>query len=187
MKTPRLIIGSLVALVLFIGLGVAWFSRSDDGEFFGPADDDGDLAPEAVAVLDAPDSFYLYSLHPEPFALRPQTPQEATNEVRRLGENYHGFEILGRVEVVDPVQRKELVDALKQGVSEGKGPAPACFNPRHGIRAMKGGVTVDLVICFECISMNEVMTSSRSLRISHSPQETFTRALKRTNLPLPPD
>jgi hypothetical protein len=25
-----------------------------------------------------------------------------------------------------------------------------CFDPRHGIRVTRGGVTVDFVICFQC-------------------------------------
>lgn len=29
----------------------------------------------------------------------------------------------------------------------------ACFDPRHGVRAVHGGHTVDLVICFECLSL----------------------------------
>lgn len=29
----------------------------------------------------------------------------------------------------------------------------ACFNPRHGLRAVHAGHTVDLVICFECLTL----------------------------------
>ncbi len=98
---------------------------------------------------------------------------------------FHGFEILGRAEIVDSNERQELVEALKKGVTEGKKREPlACFDPRHGIRAVKSGINVDLVICFECLTVMEVISTDRWFRISHKPNERFNEALKRANLPL---
>ncbi|MBN9122709.1 MAG: hypothetical protein J0I06_26790 [Planctomycetes bacterium] len=38
---------------------------------------------------------------------------------------------------------------MAKGVTEGDKGA-RCFVPRHGVRAVHGGKTYDLVICFEC-------------------------------------
>ncbi len=188
MKSPRLLITGFVVSIL-IGAGIAWYVKSDKEEFYGPSGDDGDLSPEAVAILDAPDTFHLYSLNPmhvDTGLVIPPTPQEATNLVRTL-ELFHGYEVLGRAEVINLRQRKELVETFKLGISEGKGPPPMCFNPRHGIRATKNGVTVDFVICFECFTVNERMQSVRTLRITAAPGDVFNNALKRFNLELAPE
>jgi len=188
MKSPRLLIAGFVASIL-IGAGIAWYVKSDKEELFGPADDDGGLSSAAVAALDTPETFYLYSLDPVHSDLKRalrQSPQETTNAVKNL-ELFHGYEVLGRTEVANLRQRKELVEAFKRGIEEGKGPPPTCFDPRHGIRVVKGGLTVDFVICFECVTVLEVMSSSRHLRISYSPRDVFNSALKRANLPLAPE
>jgi hypothetical protein len=188
MKSPRLLIAGFVASIL-IGAGIAWYAKSDKEGVYGPEDDDGDLSVEAVAALDAPDTFYLYSLDPVNIDLKRaylQASQAATNAAKNP-ELFHGYEILGRTEVVNSRQRKELVDAFKRGIEEGKGPPPACFDPRHGIRVVKSGLTVDFVICFECVTVSEVISSTRHLRISRSPRDVFNNALKRANLPLAPE
>ena len=187
MKFPRLLIIGSVAVAL-IGVGIVWYVKSDKEEFFGPTDD-GDLSSVAVAALDAPDTFYLYSLDPVHIDLKralPQTPQEATNTVKSL-ELFHGYEVLGKTEVANLRLRKELVDAFKRGIEEGKGSPPACFDPRHGIRVVKSGLTVDFVICFECDTVMEVMSSTRHLRVSYSPRDIFNKALKMADLPLAPE
>jgi len=181
MKSPRLVIGSIVAFALMVVFGVLQLG------FFAHRGEKNAFSPEAIAALEAPDSFYLYSLHPVPADFRRQTfgfSSGNTNETPKI-EMFHGFEVLGRAEIVDTNERKELVEALKNGVAEGKKLEPlACFDPRHGIRAVKGGTNVDLVICFECLTIMEVINTDRWFRISHKPNERFNEALKRANLPL---
>ncbi len=181
MKFPRLVIGSIVALALIVVFGVL---RSG---FLGHRGEENKFSPEAITALEAPDSFYLYSLNPVPVAFKSQPSNSAsgsTNEIQKT-EMFHGFEILGRAEIVDTNERKELVEVLKKGVAEGKKWEPlACFDPRHGIRAVKGGTKVDLVICFVCLTIMEVINTDRWFRVSHKPNKRFNEALKRANLPL---
>ena len=61
---------------------------------------------------------------------------------------FHGYLILGQAQVRSAETRTNLLDALYKVM--GKGDPYACFNPRHGIRAVRNKKTVDLVICFEC-------------------------------------
>ena len=53
--------------------------------------------------------------------------------------------------MTDATQREKLVAVLRKGTTEHDGTFANCFNPRHGIRVASGGMTTDLVICFECL------------------------------------
>jgi hypothetical protein len=117
---------SLPALVLVAGLASA-----------GPGDDPYDTLPAtASALLDEAESLELLSLDPGG-----RTPDVASG--------FHGWKILGRTTLRDASGRKAIVAAIRRGVREADD-ASGCFEPRHGLRATKGGKDVDLVICFSC-------------------------------------
>jgi hypothetical protein len=84
-------------------------------------------------VLRAPDRFEL-------LALDPRTIPD--------GE-FHGWRVLGWAAVTDPGEQARLVGELERAVAAAEG-GYMCFDPRHGVRAARGGRAVDLVICFEC-------------------------------------
>ena len=80
-----------------------------------------------------------------------------------------------------------LVAALKKGVEENDGTVANCFNPRHGIRATHEGNTVELVICFECLSMQAYLGAERSGALTTaSPERTFDDVLRAAKVPLAP-
>jgi hypothetical protein len=65
------------------------------------------------------------------------------------GALHNRYPVLGKVEITEPKQRREIISALKTAV-ETPSSRKACFIPRHAIRFIKGGKTIDLVICFQC-------------------------------------
>ena len=64
--------------------------------------------------------------------------------------------------------------------------AAACFIPRHGIRMTSGRDTVDLVICFECLSVNVYVNDKREkgFLTTRDPQPTFDAVLKAAGVKL---
>jgi hypothetical protein len=58
-----------------------------------------------------------------------------------VGE-FHGYPILGSVEIADPGERQRIIAALKDGISRGDSQM-TCYWPRHGLRAVENGKTVD--------------------------------------------
>ena len=70
---------------------------------------------------------------------------------------------------------------------DSKGLVAGCFNPRHGIRATAGGKTVELVICYECLSMKVYVDgkAKRAVLTTSSPAIVFNQALKDAKVPLP--
>lgn len=92
-----------------------------------------------------PDQLVVYSLDgPAHFKSEGElTPEQAKGEV------LHGYPVLGKVDVADPARRREVVAAVAAAV-RGAGTQAKCFNPRHAVRTVAAGVTVDVVICFEC-------------------------------------
>jgi hypothetical protein len=78
-----------------------------------------------------------------------------------------------------------VISALYRGIEEHNGGVSGCFNPRHGIRAVKGGRTVDVVICFECGYIHFWESGKRStVLVTGTPQKAFDRVLESGTVPL---
>lgn len=97
------------------------------------------LPPASAAVLAEADTF-------EVLALDPGGPEAAEAPP---AETFHGFKIVAKAAVPSREAQKRIVDIVDDGVRSG-GTRAKCFNPRHGIHAVKAGHVVDLVICYQC-------------------------------------
>lgn len=96
------------------------------------------LPSSALDVAESNTSFEVMTLDPG---------QEGTGD-----QDFHGHRILWRTIVTDPATQERIIDIVNSGVSYFASPAK-CFNPRHGVRLSRGKRTVDLVICYECSSI----------------------------------
>jgi hypothetical protein len=115
----------------------------------------------------------LYSLHAndvEPDK-RPKT-----------AEHFHGFPVLGKVEIAKADDRKAIDAAMQAGI--GKGQMAKCFLPRHGIRVLVDGKQTDYVICFECGRVVVHDIDSRDEKsIDNSPAAPLDKFLKDAGIP----
>ena len=133
------------------------------------------LSDASRQILDTSEQFVLLSLEP----VYPNQPSTDAPE------KFHAYPVLGRVEIKDAKQKAELLGALYKGVADSDGAVAACFNPRHGIRAVNGTNWIELVICFECAYMQEYGSASGDgATTTKSPTETFNRTLKQAGLPI---
>ncbi|MDC3960559.1 hypothetical protein [Polyangium jinanense] len=107
------------------------------------------LPDSAVAVLEGADSFQVLALDPD----RGEEPPPGV-------ETFHGHQVLAKGDVEGPEARERIAGIVNAGVRKG-GTQAKCFNPRHGVHAVQGGRTVDLVICYECSAL-EVVEDGRS-------------------------
>jgi hypothetical protein len=127
-------------------------------------------------VLEGADQFILLSLDP-----------------KRLVDSqgvdaFHEYRIVGQTLISDPNRRAELIASLYDGIAEGDDLA-RCFDPHHGIRAVQGKSTLDLVICFLCSQMRVYFTDSnttvcRGSDIAGQPAATFDRIVREAGVPL---
>jgi hypothetical protein len=132
-----------------------------------------------LAGLQSPEQLTLFSIdgRDEDRGVRIQT-----------SESFHGYPVLGKVEVSDLGQRQHLIAALKDGVARNDVPPPSCFWPRHGLRVVENGKTVEYIICFECYQFDEFV-GGKKLRhgtISSAVQPTFDAPLKAAGVPIAP-
>lgn len=134
------------------------------------------LPRETRRVLDEGEPFILLSLDPM-LDLFARMPTSRSNEL------FHNFPVLGKTEIKSRKERVELMRALYKGIRDSHGLVAACFHPRHGIRSTLDGQTVDLLICFECASIQVKAKNAKGVLTSGSPQPTFDRALDRAGLP----
>jgi hypothetical protein len=159
-------VAALAAVVAAGGLAVAADDKADLDKF-------RKLPEAAKAILDKADQLEVFSLDPE----RPE---------QKPKDDFHGWKVLGKTAVEGAEARQKVVDALYKGIAEGQG-AAGCFRPRHGVRATSGDKTVDLVICFECVSMEVHVGGDRAaVWTSAAPQKALDRILRAAKVPLPP-
>lgn len=104
-----------------------------------------DLVPLSVLrTLRGPESFEVLTLDPHEVKSRAPKDARIASEV-----DFHGFEILGHAPMIGP-PRRELVELVLRGIQEGRGGFDGPFEPRHGIRAVKEGRVLDVLVCYEC-------------------------------------
>jgi hypothetical protein len=138
---------------------------------FGGAASADAIPKELLEVLESADEVQLYSLRPNS-----DDSEQA----------FHDWKVLGHTALKDDQQRKEVVAAFKRGVEENDGTAAACFQPRHGIRAIQDSKVVDFVICFECRQVEVFVgeKKDRGFLITPSPQALFDKVLAKAHVPL---
>ena len=131
------------------------------------------LPPAAEQALRNATDFELLSLDPD------RTTAESSG--------FHGWKVLGKTTITDAGVRNNLIAAFKEGVPRRDIEPVDCFNPRHGITLVSDGTTHEFVICFECYRVEWYSTRSTTagFQITSSPQATFDKILKSSNVPLP--
>jgi hypothetical protein len=133
------------------------------------------MPTDAIDALNGADTYELLSLDPG-------------NHEAPPANQFHTWQVLGRVLIDDAATRARLNDALRAGASEKVDPA-ACFEPRHGIRVTHAGQTTDFVICFGCGQAYVLTTGKKDeeFLVSHSPRAVFDEVLKSKSVLLPTD
>ena len=99
--------------------------------------------------------------------------------------NFWDWHVLGSV-MVHSSDRDELILALDRGIAENQGWVAECFIPRHGIRAIRGSFSVELVLCFQCAQVYIYTngTWSECVLVTGSPQPMFDTVLAAAQVPL---
>ena len=130
--------------------------------------------PEAQIVVAKSEKFYLYSL---------QSERLAEADLKTI-PNFHGYPILGQARVRARPYRADLFAAVYEDL--GKNTFFDCFNPQHGIRAVRSGKTVDLLLGFGCRQM-EIYDERGMHRITvgTEAQHVFDHVLSEYDVPLP--
>src|SRR5262249_23060866 len=67
-------------------------------------------------------------------------------------EMFHGYPVLGKVEIAVGPDRAKVLEALHRGIY-GESSVKRCWDPHHGARAVGRDRSVDLVLCFTCECM----------------------------------
>jgi hypothetical protein len=102
-------------------------------------------------------------------------------------EQFHGILVLGKTTIADADKRRKIMKSLAVGIANSSGPKAACFWPRHGIRTVEGGQTIDYVICFECTQFERFVGGEKTLDfIAKFPEAEFDQLLTEAGLPIAP-
>lgn len=75
-------------------------------------------------------------------------PRDYATGEQGIGE-FRGVTVLGQTTLTDRADREAIVDAIA-AASRGAWDHAACFDPRHGFRAVSAEGTYDFLLCFAC-------------------------------------
>jgi len=134
------------------------------------------LPADVFRALDRPTEISLYSTNPDPEAFH-----------WWFSHWFHDYRIIGRVSVVDPVERRQVAAVVRHAAQTYLGETKCMFSPRHGVRLSSGPKTYDFLICFECLQM-QVYSGDQviaALSIGGSP-EALNRILHAAHIRIAP-
>jgi hypothetical protein len=164
----------MLPLGIFVVLGaVYWLWPRHDFKMPPPSELQAVFPGRSRQILENSQQFTLISLAPLPY-FEPKAK-----------DYWHGFRVLGQTVVTNQDQRADLIAALYDSMA-GEGATKACFSPRHGIRAVRDGNPIDLVICFSC-GLMKVYTPYGQAEggVTKPSQKYFDRALRQAGVELP--
>ena len=82
------------------------------------------MRTRSVPDVNTPDQLNLYSIN----GLNPKRGNAIDAK-----EEFHGFPVLGKVEITEARNRKQIMVALQDGMNRSDGVMAKCFWPRHAI------------------------------------------------------
>jgi hypothetical protein len=147
-------------------------NNEDEEEYKRAAED---AIPQKVReILKNADHWDLYSISPK-----------SIDRIPKGG--FHEYKILGQMKVSGKNQtamRLSLEETFESEFS-----VIFCFDPRHGIRASWKGDTVDLVLCFECITGHihlEDREEPYLINVRKPLRDRINQILQKASIPLAP-
>lgn len=170
----KLIIAGILALTVIAAVWIL-YPRLFPREF------DRRLSAKTMHVLDNGERFVLFSLDPKWLGGVHKNSKPIPKET------FHDYAVLGKTEIKDKKEREELLRALYKGIADSPGTMTGCFEPRHGISATANGETVELVICFQCLSIGAYAKNQLNVRTTPHALPTFNQALEKAGLPVAKD
>jgi len=109
------------------------------------------LPPQVRDFLLYATTFEIVAIHPSYSDPPCQAPGE--KDCRSDGAKLFWLHrILGQARVDAREERTELVDLIDEAIGDGD-PVASCFDPRHAVSATRDGRRIDILICFECLSL----------------------------------
>jgi hypothetical protein len=114
-----------------------------------------------------------------------EEPEKPKNDGKeRIGD----YIVLGKIEIKDPQQRKEIMDSIREAIRKPVDEAK-CFWPRHLIRVEEREGASELVICFECSRyMASGHLATEGIRpISDQPKVLLNSILKDAKIEMVPE
>lgn len=134
--------------------------------------------PQTYRTVGTPDQLTLYSLDFRAF--------EPGATVVAKTQLFHGYPILGKMEIAEAEQRLEIHVAVTNAI--GGDEFAACFWPRHGLRVVQDGRITDYVICFHCSQVEIYRASGKKVEpISTAPKALLNKHLSEAGIPVVPD
>jgi hypothetical protein len=134
-----------------------------------------------------PDQLIIYSLDPAKTVWGDEKAK-AKMEGEYLTRNAASYRVLGRVQVTDRGQEREVLSAIRRAVNT---PVTQfnCWDPRHAIRVVKGSETLDMIICFEChnydiLRNGDPNSGGLTPAISSDPEPLLDKILSDAGIPL---
>lgn len=135
------------------------------------------LAEELWQYVTNADQIVLYSLLPD---FQPGKAPAA---------HFHGYSILGSIEIGEPARKASISAALRAGAEAGT-LGYRCWDPHHGVRVEQGRRILDFVICFTCECMQVfVDPNSDSFEwadITAEPETVLDALMTEAGIPLAP-
>jgi len=128
-------------------------------------------------TVETPEQLILYSIDGQV----ERTSNSTTDQL------FHGYPILGKIEIKEPADRTTIMRALAQGIAKSDGNRAACFWPRHAIHAVHKGTSIDYVICFQCLQLVIEQNSRTTMKATtRDPEPTFNKYLANAGIPIAP-
>ncbi len=146
---------------------------------FAPRIVESKLPPALFQALHDAPSLTLYSLDPHNLLLEPLAEPPAKSNV------FHDFRILGQTSLSGNL-RDRAVRVLEDAMSHWNGNEFNCFEPRHGIRVTLNDASYDLVICFQCRSLEMYAADGKPITQGLNDESSvFNELLTADHVPLP--
>ncbi len=111
----------------------------------------GTVGCSTAPPTDAP-HVTLYAIQPALHGYNPgdgiETPTDPGHDL--ANGYFHSYKVLGEVDLTGTDAGTELAGYLEEETDMPQGLIAGCFEPRHGLRVVRDGVTTDYVLCFAC-------------------------------------